>query len=327
MARTSSSNLIPDIRRVLTAALVVVFAGAALLPAAVQKQGEEPIRVGVQLVLLEVTVKDKAGQVMDGLDKKDFVVKEDGAEQKVEHFSRDELPLAVALVVDTSASIRPFFDQLRGATATALRALKADDSVTLFTFASQVEQRAALTKDKAGLAAQLEALTAGGSTNINGAMAEAATDLVREAPEGRHVIVLVSDNVPTDNGGIGAQEVIQRVLASGSAVYSLKVPGENPLSDRVIAKTIKGLISVPKLVEQTGGEVFDVEKIGSLDTAFGALIQRIKTRYTLGYYATHNNGNQLFHKVDVQLAVSFGKKGQNYVIVSKSGYYAAPSAR
>jgi Ca-activated chloride channel family protein len=314
-------------RPILTAALLVVFAGAAVLPAALQKQGEAPIRVGVQLVLMEVTVKDKAGQVMGGLDKKDFVVREDGAEQKVEHFSRDELPLAVALVVDTSASIRPFFDQLRGATVTALRALKADDSVTLFTFSSEVEHRADLTKDKAALAAQLESLTAGGSTNINGAMADAATDLVKESPDGRHVIVLVSDNVPTNNGGIGEREVIQRVLASGAAVYSLKVPGENPMSDRVIAKTIKGMISVPKLVEQTGGEIFDVEKIGSLDAAFGALIQRIKTRYTLGYYATHNNGNQLFHKVDVQLAASYGKKGQNYLIVSRSGYYAAPAAR
>lgn len=306
--------------------MLAVFASAALLPAAAQNQVQQPITVGVQLVLVEVTVKDKAGQVMDGLDKKDFVIREDGAEQRVETFSRDELPLDVALVVDTSASIRPFFSQLQGATATALRALKPDDSVALFTFSSQVEERAALTKDKAALAAQLESLTSGGSTNINGAMAEAATQLIKESPDGRHVIVLVSDNVATDNGGIAPIEVTQRVLASGAAVYSLKVPGENPLSDRVIAKTIKGLISVPKLVGQTGGEIFDVEKIGSLDEAFGALIHRIKTRYTLGYYVTHGNGNQLLHKIDVQLAASYGKKGQNYELLSRSEYYAAPSA-
>jgi Ca-activated chloride channel family protein len=327
MARPSSSKLILHARPILTAAMLAVFAVAAILPAVAQNQDQGAIRVGVQLVLMEVTVKDKAGQVMDTLDKKDFIVKEDGAEQKVEHFSRDELPLAVALVVDTSASIRPFFDQLRGATATALRALKADDSVTLFTFSSQVEHRADLTKDKAALAAQLADLTAGGSTNINGAMADAATDLVKESPDGRRVIVLVSDNVPTDNGGMGEREVIQQVLASGAAVYSLKVPGENPITEHVIAKTIKGMVSVQKLVEQTGGEIFDVEQIGSLDAAFGALIQRIKTRYTLGYYVSHNNGNQLFHKVDVQLAPSYGKKGQNYLVLSRSGYYAAPSPR
>jgi VWFA-related protein len=263
---------------------------------------------------------------MDGLDKNDFVVREDGAEQKVATFSRDELPLDVALVVDTSASIRPFFSQLQGATATALRALKPDDSVSLFTFSSQVEQRTALTKNRKAIASQLEELTMGGSTNINGAMAEAATALVRESPDGRHVIILVSDNVATDNGGIGPIEVTDRIVASGAAVYSLKVPGENPLSDRVIAKTIKGLISVPKLVELSGGEIFDVEKMGSLDTAFAALVQRIKTRYTLGYYPGHANANQLVHKVDVQLAASYGKKGQNYEVLARSQYFAAPSA-
>jgi Ca-activated chloride channel family protein len=326
MAEPISSNLSPTMRRILAAAALSVCAGAVLLPAAAQQQNEPQITVGVQLVLLEVTVKNKGGQVMDGLDKNDFIVREDGAEQRVATFSRDELPLDVALVVDTSASIRPFFSQLQGATASALRALKPDDSVSLFTFSSQVEQRTALTKDRKAIGGQLEQLTMGGSTNINGAMAEAAVALVRESPDGRHVIILVSDNVATDNGGIGPIDVTDRVVASGATVYSLKVPGENPLSDRVIAKTIKGLINVPKLVELTGGEVFDVEKMGSLDAAFSALIQRIKTRYTLGYYPGHANANQLVHKVDVQLVASFGKKGLNYDVLTRSQYYAAPSA-
>ncbi len=326
MASPTSNHLSPAAHRVLTAGLLGLFGAASLLPAAAQNQGSGQITVGVQLVLLEVTVKDRSGQVMDGLAMNDFIVREDGAEQKVATFSRDELPLDVALVVDTSASIRPFFSQLQSATATALRALKPDDSVSLVTFSSHVEQRTALTKDRKAISAQLEDLTMGGSTNINGAMADAATALTRESPDGRHVIILVSDNVATDNGGIGPIDVTDRVVASGATVYSLKVPGENPLSDRVIAKTIKGLINIPKLVELTGGEIFDVEKMGSLETAFGALIQRIKTRYTLGYYAAHGNGNQLLHKVDVQLAASFGKKGQNYEILSRSQYFAAPSA-
>src|SRR5580658_1233752 len=130
MAEPTSRNLSATMRRILTASALAVCAGAALLPAAAQKQSEGQITVGVQLVLLEVTVKDKSGKVMDGLEMKDFVVREDGAEQRIANFSRDELPLDVALVVDTSASIRPFFSQLQGATATALRALKPDDSVS-----------------------------------------------------------------------------------------------------------------------------------------------------------------------------------------------------
>jgi VWFA-related protein len=324
MARKSPSNLNLQMRPILAAALVVLFAGAALLPAAAQKRAGQTIRVGVQLVLLEVTAKDKSGQIMGGLDKKDFIVKEDGAEQTLEQFSRDELPLAVALVVDTSGSIKPYLEPLRAATTTALAALKAEDSVTLFTFSSLVEHRLPLTTDKRSIAGQLEGIEAGGSTNINGAMVEAATDLVREAPDEQHVIVLVSDNVPTDPGGISAEEVTRRVLASGAAVYSLKVPGENPEEMVSLIKKMKVMkqrIDVPKLVEQTGGEIFDTQKEGSVDEAFRALIARIKTRYTLGYYASPSNKDRLFHKLDVQLAASFGKKGQNYLLISRSGYY------
>lgn len=311
-------------RPILAAALFAVFAGTALMPAAAQKQGEEHIRIGVQLVLVDVTVKDKSGQIMSGLDKKDFIVKEDGAEQKVEEFSRDELPLAVALVVDTSGSIKPFLEPLRAATTTALGALKPEDSVTLFTFSSVVEHRIPLTTDKKSIAGQLEGIEAGGSTNINGALVEAATDLVKEAPGQQRVIVLVSDNVPTDPGGISAEEVTRRVVASGAAVYSLKVPGENPVEMLAMMnkmKSMKQRVNVAKLVEETGGEIFDAKNGGSVDEQFRELIQRIKTRYTLGYYATPSNKDRLYHKLDVQLAAQFGKKGQNYLLISKSGYY------
>src|SRR2546422_3732392 len=60
------------------------------------------IRVDVSLVLLDATVKDKAGRVMGALKQEDFVLDEDGVPQQVAHFSRDQLPLAVALVGDRS---------------------------------------------------------------------------------------------------------------------------------------------------------------------------------------------------------------------------------
>ena len=92
-------------------AMVWAVALAALpsIPVAEAQQEEAgKIHVDVNLVLVEATVKNKAGQVMDGLVMKDFEVREDGVPQTVSHFSRDQLPLAVALVVDLSSSIEPF---------------------------------------------------------------------------------------------------------------------------------------------------------------------------------------------------------------------------
>src|SRR5882724_6113323 len=95
-------------------------------PPAMLAQEQEPpvLRVAVNLVMVDATVKTKAGQILGDLKKEDFELREDGAAQKVEIFCRDELPLNVALVLDLSDSIEPFLGPLREAANTALAALK-----------------------------------------------------------------------------------------------------------------------------------------------------------------------------------------------------------
>ena len=82
-----------------------------------------------------------------------------------------------------------------------------------------------------------------------------------------------------------------------------------------------GLVNIHSVTEATGGEIFDVKEVKNLDEVFGALIQRIKTRYTLGYYTSANGAQGKPHKLDVRLAPSFGSKGKNYTILSKNSYY------
>jgi hypothetical protein len=67
--------------------------------------------------------------------------------------------------------------------------------------------------------------------------------------------------------------------------------------------------------------MFDVQDVEHLDTAFNALIRRIKTRYTLGFYTNATAAEGKPHKLDVRLTSSFGKKGHDYVILAKSSYY------
>src|SRR4029077_15926580 len=112
------------------------------------------IRVDVNLVMVDATVKTKEGQILSGLKKENFEVREDGAVQKIVFFGRDELPLNVALVLDLSDSIGPFLGPLRDAATTALAALKPEDQVALFTFSTEAELRVPLTKDKSKIAEQ-----------------------------------------------------------------------------------------------------------------------------------------------------------------------------
>jgi Ca-activated chloride channel homolog len=305
--------------------LPVLIALATLLsqiPARAQDQpGEGVIKVDVNLVLVDATVKTKGGKGMPDLKKDDFELREDGVAQKIEVFSRDELPLNIALVLDLSDSIGPFLGPLRDAANTALAALKPEDEVALFTFSTEAVLRVPFTTDKSKIADQINAFRVGGATNINDGIFVASKYLLGAPPKGRRVIILISDDVGTSAGGQGTADIVTETIAADAVLYNLRIPGYNPLGTLLAASMVPGLVNIRKVMDQTGGEIFDVQDVPHLDTTFRALIERIKTRYTLGYYTQATGATGKPHKLEVHLAPSFGKKGRDYVVLAKSGYY------
>jgi Ca-activated chloride channel family protein len=311
-------------RNILRFAILLVLAASFFrVPALAQQQNQQPsvIHVDVNLVLVDATVKTKAGQILPDLKQDSFELREDGVPQKIEIFSRDELPISVALVLDLSDSIGPFLEPLRQAAMTALSALKPEDEVALFTFSTEAELKVPFTKDKTEIAKQIGDFHVGGATNINDGIFLAAKYLLNTPPKGRRVIILISDDVGTSAGGQGTHDIVTECIASDAVLYNLKIPGYNPAGTLFAASMVPGLVNIHKVMDQTGGEIFDVQDVAHLDEAFGALIKRIKTRYTLGYYTQATAAAGKPHKLDVRLAPSFGKKGHDYVILSKNGYY------
>ncbi|MHB8502421.1 MAG: VWA domain-containing protein [Candidatus Acidiferrales bacterium] len=302
-------------------ALVLFFVLTLQIPLHAQEQDGSVIHVGVNLVLLDATVKTKTGQIMADLKKDDFEVREDGVAQKIDVFSRDALPINVALVLDLSDSIGPFLGPLREAANTALAALKPDDEVALFTFSTEAQLRVPFTTDKAKIADQINSFHAGGATNINDGIFLASQYLLKLPPKGRRVIILISDDVGTDAGGQGTRDIVTEAIAADAVLYNLKIPGYNPPQTLFAASMIPGLVNIRKVTDQTGGEIFNVQDVAHLDAVFRALIERIKTRYTLGYYTNATAALGKPHKLDVRLASSFGKKNRDYVVLSKSGFY------
>ena len=182
-----------------------------------QDQGSGAIHVNVNLVDLDATVKTKDGHIMGDLKKDDFEVREDGVAKKIELFSRDELPLSVALVLDLSDSIEPFLGPLRDAATTTLAALKPEDEVALFTFSTEAELIVPLTKDKSKIADTISSFHAGGATNINDGIFVASEYLLKNAPKGRRVIILISDDVGTDAGGQGTRDIVTETIAADAS--------------------------------------------------------------------------------------------------------------
>jgi VWFA-related protein len=292
-----------------------------LRPSMAQEQPPNVIHVNVNLVLVDATVKNKAGQIMGDLKQENFELREDGAAQKIDIFSRDELPLDVALVLDLSDSIGPFLGPLREAANVALSALKPEDQVALFTFSTEAQMRVPFTHDKSQIANMISGFQVGGATNINDGIFVPAQYMLSAPQRDRRVIILISDDVGTSAGGQGTRDIVTEAIASDAVVYNLKIPGYNPPETRMAAAMVPGLVNIRTVVEQSGGEIFDVPDIAHLDDVFRALIQRIKTRYTLGYYTNATAALGKPHKIDVRLASSFGKKGRDYTVLSRSAFY------
>ncbi|HEY4838109.1 MAG TPA: VWA domain-containing protein [Candidatus Acidoferrales bacterium] len=282
---------------------------------------QTPLRVNVNLVMVDATVKSKDGQIIGDLKKDDFEVLEDGVAQKLEVFSQDELPLNVAIVLDLSDSMEPYLGPLRNTMTSALSALKPQDQVSLFTFSTTAQLRVFLTDDKTRIARYISTTPAGGATNINDGIFVAAKYLFNAHPTGRRVIILISDDVATNRGHEGTPEIITEALEADAALYNLTVPGFNAASSILAAHRASVFVDIKRTMNETGGENFDVKDVMQLDTAFRELIQRIKTRYTMGYYPRTSVPSDKPHKLEVRLAPSFGKKGRDYIVVAKSGFY------
>jgi Ca-activated chloride channel homolog len=284
------------------------------------------MKVDVNLVVVEATVRDERGQVVDNLKRENFRIYEDGTAQEIVQFSRDELPLAVALVLDRSGSMGPVLRQVRDAAYDTLSQLKPNDQVALFAFASSSKRLEDLTTDRQRITDDIAGIYAGGGTNITDALFDAALYLGRAAPNRRHAVILVSDNDGTVQGFASDKDVIRMALETETSIYSIKVKAGGtsralslPLA---LPNALPGTGSVPKMARETGGEVIDTHTTGSVQSAMAMVIARLKQRYTLGYSSTNRRRDGSFRQIDIRVADGSASASARYTVYARRGYYA-----
>jgi Ca-activated chloride channel family protein len=280
------------------------------------------VKVDIDLTVVEATVRDQDGGIVDSLKRENFHLFEDGVEQQITHFSLDELPLAAALVVDRSGSMAPVINELRRAAYDTLSLLKPDDLVGLFAFSFRPERLEYLTTDRKLIADDIAEIHAGGGTNIADALFDAALYLGHAAQGRRHAVILVSDNENTVPGHASDGEVIRLALETETVIYSIKV-GEGSFSRRFnLSLPALGGVSVPKIARQTGGEIIDANSLESVQSAMATVISRLKQRYSLGYYSTNRRRDGTFRKINVRVTDSPGGPKAQYTVYARQGYYA-----
>ncbi len=280
------------------------------------------ISVNVQMVQVDAVVRDRAGRMIDNLKADDFRVYEDGVLQQIQNFSRDELPLAVALVVDRSGSVAPYISELRKIAISALDQLKPKDEVCLYSFADTVDRLEDLTPDRRKIADAVDRIHAGGSTDITDALHDSVVYLSRSTPGHRHAVILISDNQQTVSPRSSETETIKTALETETVVYSLRTSGDSLLLGAQLPSVIFGRANVSKIAQETGGEVITVKQVSSLDSALGAVISRLRMRYSFGYYPSGTAQGGVFHTITVRLTERYGKAGTDYFMHARRGYYA-----
>ena len=204
---------------------------AAILPAGAQQQTQPPaFRAGVDVVSLNVTVTDLETRFVTDLEPGDFQVYEDGVRQEINFFTRTQLPIALALLMDTSASMDEEMATAQEAAIGFSQRLGPDDLAEIIDFDSRVDVLQGFTNDVDRLESAIRRTSAGGSTSLYNALYISLKDLtrapLREADVRREAIIVLSDGEDTSSL-VSFEEVLELAKRSETAIYSIGLQAED----------------------------------------------------------------------------------------------------
>src|SRR5678816_701189 len=187
----------------------------------VAQDDDDVVRVNTDLVVLNITVTDKAGQYVKGLKASDFKVYEDGVEVQtnmIASFSLHESPYAAVVLLDSSGSMEARFSIARSAAIRFLDGLRPEDVAAVYRFDSKVERVQEFSGGR-DLAPMAYAIRAKGMTSLNDAVVEASRTLA-ERTEHRKAIVILSDGMDTFSKATN-DKAVESALAIGASIYAV----------------------------------------------------------------------------------------------------------
>jgi Ca-activated chloride channel family protein len=277
----------------------VLLISALVCPALLRsQQDDDVIRTNTELVVLNVTVTDKAGQYVPGLRLTDFTIFEDGkqvAPEGISGFSMHESPFASVVLLDTSGSMESRLSLARSAAIRFLDRLRDEDVAAVFKFDSKVEQVQEFSggRDLAPMAYGVKAM---GLTTLNDAIVDAAKALA-DRPEKRKAIVVLSDGMDTSSKAT-ADKAIESALAVGASIYAVDMSASNGVGmrNRQSAAVLKSF------AEKSGGRFVATPGGPALRDAFASIADELGHQYTIAFKPLNQKHDGKWHKLDVKTA-------------------------
>ncbi|HJQ70843.1 MAG TPA: VWA domain-containing protein [Blastocatellia bacterium] len=312
-------------RALSTALLTVTVFMLVVAPAVAQKPAERPraqtrqnddTKIGVTTVRLPITVKEKS-KFVTGLVEGNFEVYEDSKRQKIDKFiSPSELPLNIAVLMDTSNSVKlklPFEKDAAEDFVATVTKYRKSDQVLFATFDSEVELHQDFTDAQEPLIRAIRKVKAGGVTRLYDGVYRVIEEKMAnlQGSDARRIIVILSDGNDT------ASERSLKEAIEMAQRYDVTVFGISTKNFRGITSGTTETVDdkeLRQLCEQTGGQVFLPSQKIELFRAFSQVAQDLRQEYVIFYTPQNQNKTGKRREIKVKLVRADGR------LYHKQGY-------
>lgn len=264
----------------------------------VAQQDDEVVRVNTDLVVLNVTVTDKAGEYVPGLKLSDFKVFEDGKEvpaRVISNFTVHETPFASVVLLDTSGSMESRLSLGRSAAIRFLDGLRPEDVAAVFKFDYKIEQVQDFSSGR-DLAPMAYAIKARGMTTLYDAILEAVNALA-ERQENRKAIVVLSDGMDTYSK-TSSSKALEAAMAIGASIYAVDMSA----TDAGGPRNRQSALVLKSFADKSGGRFVATPGGPALRDAFASIARELGHQYTISYRPLNQARDGRWRALEVKLS-------------------------
>ena len=262
------------------------------------------IRADVQQVLIPTTVTDPLGRPLQGLQKQDFRLVEDGKELDIASFFVEDQPISIGIVLDLSGSMGNKVEQARQAISQFLRLSPLGDEFFLLTFQDRPELVRGFTTSIDEIEDDLRGIQPKGWTSLYDAIVMGIHQMKKASRE-RRVLLVLSDG-GDNNSRYTKSELKNLVRETDVRIFSISIQSHTPVLD--------------KLADESGGHGYQVPKLEDLPDAASKLSAEVHGGYVLGFHPPERPKDGKYHAVHVELRQSKREAGLH--LGWRRGYYS-----
>jgi Ca-activated chloride channel family protein len=276
------------------------------------------LRVDSEMVLVPVQVTNTIGAPILDLKLDDFKLWEDGVEQTIKYFVKDDAPVSVGILFDTSASMKNKMRKSSEAAAAFFRTANPGDEFFLVQFGDRARLTLPFTVDAGEIYTRIARTRAEGRTSLLDAI-HLALGQMKKARNTRKAIVVVSDG--GDNWSRQTVRQVKReVLESDVLMYSMGIFDRDYLINHPEEER-KGPGLLNELSTQTGGKLFQVDQLADLPEIGERIGTALRNQYLLGYSSHNTERDGKYRRVQVKL--ESGNSEPRFRTAYRQGYYAS----